>query len=166
MKAESIQSVSSPEDWAVMEQLLREYAAHDLDQAHLSTIWKDLEHLPARYGPPQGGALLLQRQGQTVACGAFARTRESELCEIKRIYVRPVFRAQGLATRILQALFQAASQAGYTHAALSTWRHNTQGLALYTRQGFAPVAPFKDHPNPDLLFLGRPLPQPNNRTPT
>jgi len=166
MKADTIQSVTRSEHWAAFSQLLQEYAANDLDQAHLSTIWKDLDDLPARYGSPHGGALLLQRQGQALACGAFAPTRESDLCEIKRIYVRPAFRTQGLATHILQALFQAAAQAGYTHAALSTWRHNTRSLALYTRQGFAPVAPFKDHPNPDLLFLGRPLPHPNNRTPT
>ena len=166
MKADTIQSVTRPEHWAAFSQLLQEYAANDLDQAHLSTIWKDLEDLPARYGPQHGGALLLQRDDQALACGAFTSTRVSDLCEIKRIYVRPAFRTQGLANRIFQALLEAALQAGYTHAALSTWRHNIQGLALYTRQGFAPVAPFKDHPNPDLLFLGRPLPQPNNRTPT
>jgi GNAT superfamily N-acetyltransferase len=129
MKADTIQSVTRPEHWAAFSQLLQEYAANDLDQAHLSTIWKDLEDLPARYGPPHGGALLLQRDDQALACGAFASTRISDLCEIKRIYVRPAFRTQGLAQRIFQALLEAALQAGYTHAALSTWRHNIQGFA-------------------------------------
>ncbi len=65
---------------------------------------------------------------------------------------------QGLASQLMAALLQHARQAGYTHAALSTWRSNLQGQALYARLGFKPVPPFKEHPNPDLLFLGLALP--------
>jgi ribosomal protein S18 acetylase RimI-like enzyme len=155
--------VQSPAQWAQLAQLLQAYAAKDLDQAHLSTIWQDLQDLPARYGGPQGGAVLMTNETGAIACGAFTHTRSTGTCEIKRIYVRPAHRHQGHAKNIIRELLQAATQAGYTHAALSTWRNNTAGLTLYTSLGFVPVAPFKDHPNPDLLFLGLALTSPSSR---
>jgi hypothetical protein len=54
--------VQSPAQWAQLAQLLQAYAAKDLDQAHLSTIWQDLQDLPARYGGPQGGAVLMTNE--------------------------------------------------------------------------------------------------------
>jgi ribosomal protein S18 acetylase RimI-like enzyme len=160
MKALPIHPVQTAADWNDLAALLRTYAAHDLDQPHLSTIWKDLTDLPARYSPPQGLALLMRASPATaaVACGAFAPTQRSGTCEIKRIYVSPAERGRGLASQLIAALLQHARQAGYTHAALSTWRSNLPGQALYARLGFKPVPPFKEHPNPDLLFLGLALP--------
>jgi ribosomal protein S18 acetylase RimI-like enzyme len=155
--------VQSPAQWAQLAQLLQAYAAKDLDQAHLSTIWQDLQDLPARYGGPQGGAVLMTNETGAIACGAFTHTRLTGTCEIKRIYVLPAHRHQGHAKNIIRELLQAATQAGYTHVALSTWRNNTAGLTLYTSLGFIPVAPFKDHPNPDLLFLGLALTSPSSR---
>ena len=157
-----IQTVSSGSDWAELDALLRVYAAQDLDHPQLSTIWNDLDNLPARYDQPEGLALLIREapQEKAIACGAFAQTRVPGLCEIKRIYVTPAHRHRGHATRMIQALLEQAAQAGYTQAALSTWRSNTPSLALYAQLGFAPVPSFKEHPNPDLLYLGLALPRP------
>ena len=157
-----LQAVTQAADWLQFAQLLRDYAAHDLDQPHLSTIWQDLANLPARYAPPQGGAWLVRNAAtqEPVGCGAWAATRLPGTCEIKRLYVRPAQRGQGHGKRIIRQLLGHAAQAGYTHAALSTWRSNEKGLALYADLGFAPVPPFKEHPNPDLLFLGLALPSP------
>ena len=75
---------------------------------------------------------------------------------MKALQIHPVETAADWAE--LARLLQRARQAGYTHAGLSTWRSNLQGQALYARLGFQPVPPFKEHPNPDLLFLGLALP--------
>ena len=157
-----IDTVKSQADWAALGALLRVYADHDLDHPHLSTIWNDLDDLPARYGRPEGLALLIRSNplAPAIACGAFARTQVPGLCEIKRIYVTPAQRHRGHAKRMIQALLGHAAQAGYTQAALSTWRSNTPSLALYAQLGFAPVPSFKKHPNPDLLYLGLALPRP------
>ena len=39
------QLVTTTQDWQQFESLLRTYATTDLDQPHLSSIWKDLEDL-------------------------------------------------------------------------------------------------------------------------
>jgi GNAT superfamily N-acetyltransferase len=145
--------------WQAFEALLRRYAATDLDQPQHSSIGADLARLPARYGAAAGGGVVLAWAGDApVGCGAFAATRAPGLCEIKRLYLLPDWRGRGLGRPLVQAVLQAAHAAGYARAALSTWPGNAAGLALYGALGFAPVPPFKNHPNPALLYLGRALP--------
>ena len=52
-----------------------------------------------------------------------------------------------------------ANESGYHTAAISTWPHNVQALALYRKPGFAPIAPFKEHTHAQLVFLGMALNQ-------
>ena len=162
MNSLTIQIVQTESEWAELANLLHQYAANDLDQPHLSSIWKDLQNLPSRYAAPKGLALIIKEcpESQAIACGAFASTGNLGTCEIKRIYVQTPYRGQGIAEMLIRKLMLQAQQAGYTHAALSTWPTNHKGQALYSRLGFTPVAPFKEHPNPNLLFLGIELPRP------
>jgi putative acetyltransferase len=153
-----IQSIQSTADWSTFELLLRTYAQHDLDQPHLSSIWKDLEDLPARYGPPKGAAVLLCLDDQTpIGCGAIAATSLQNACEIKRLYIQPAHRGRGGSKILIQALMEKALLDGYHQAVLSTWQSNTSGLALYKSMGFHSVPSFKSHPNSELIYLGRSL---------
>ena len=152
-----LRSVTSEQDYALFEQLLREYAAKDLADAGNSSIWKDLETLPERYGPPLGAALLAYAGDELVGCGALTNTQQPGVAEVKRIYVREAFRRQGLARTLTQQLMTQAQTLGYHTAAISTWPENTQALALYQQLGFQPIAPFKVHIHAQLVFLGVPL---------
>lgn len=152
-----LRALAGAADWAAFEALLRRYAATDLDQPATSSIWNDLADLPARYGAPTGGVVLAWSGAEAVGCGAFAATRETSLCEVKRFYLLPAWRGRGLGRALVNAVLQQARAAGYARAGLSTWNHNESGLALYRALGFATVPPFKTHPNPDLVYLGRTL---------
>jgi ribosomal protein S18 acetylase RimI-like enzyme len=150
----TLQPVVSPQDYEVFKNLLLEYASNDLADAANSSIWKDLEDLPERYGPPQGAAWLAFAGDKLAGCGALAATNQPGVAEIKRIYVRSPFRRQGLARALtLQLLAQAHARAYHT-AAISTWPENAQALNLYREMGFAPIAPFKTHTHAQLVFLG------------
>lgn len=140
-------------DHALFEQLLREYAARDLADAHTSSIWADLKDLPGRYAAPGGGIVLARWDHQLAGCGAFAPTRIDGVTEIKRLYVRTPFRHHGIARALSTRLLSSATHAGYRQAAISTWNDNHPALALYQQLGFVPTAPFKDHPNPRLVYL-------------
>ena len=150
-------AVSGAPDYEVFKALLLEYAARDLDDAKNSSIWQDLAQLQRRYGAPSGAALLAHRGGALAGCGAFAATAHPGVAEIKRVYVRSDFRRQGLARALTQALAAQAKESGYHTAAISTWPHNAQALALYQQLGFVPIAPFKEHTHAQLVFLGLPL---------
>ncbi|WP_251140378.1 N-acetyltransferase [Rhodoferax sp. U11-2br] len=162
----TLRSVTTAEDYALFGQLLKEYADKDLADAANSSIWKDLEALPERYGPPHGAALLAYAGDTLAGCGALTSTQHTGVAEVKRIYVREAFRRQGLARTLTQQLMAQAQDLGYHTAAISTWPENTQALALYQQLGFEPIAPFKVHPYAQLVFLGVPLSPATPKLPT
>ncbi len=147
-------AVDTEDGWSQFKALLLEYAERDHANAGQSSIWADMAGLPGRYAGPAGGAVLARWQGQLAACGAFAPTGVAGLAEIKRLYVRESARGQGIARELTRALVQQCAGAGYHRAGISTWSHNERALALYQQMGFAPIAPFKDHPIPHLVYLG------------
>ena len=150
----ALTAVRGKSDYDVFKALLLEYAARDLDDAKNSTIWQDLTQLPQRYGAPLGGALLAHFGGELAGCGAFAATAQPGIAEIKRVYVRGGYRRHGLARALTLSLAARARECGYHTAAISTWPHNKEALALYQQLGFAPITPFKEHTHAQLVFLG------------
>lgn len=149
-----ITTVQNQEDWSRFKTLLLEYAQRDHANAGQSSIWADMAGLPGRYASPAGGAVLAYWHGDLAACGAFAPTEVAGLAEVKRLYVRENARGQGIARELTRALVLQCAGAGYERTGISTWDHNERALALYQQAGFQPVAPFKDHPIPNLVYLG------------
>jgi putative acetyltransferase len=150
----TLHAVSDAAGYERFKTLLLEYAARDLDDPRNSSIWQDLTDLQRRYGAPAGLALLACAGDVLAGCGALAATADGGVAEIKRVYVRDSFRRQGLARALTLALAARAAESGYHTAAISTWPHNVQALALYRQLGFAPIAPFKRHAHAELVFLG------------
>lgn len=90
------------------------------------------------FSPPLGDFLLLQRDGETIAGGAFM-SHDDETAELKRIWTHPGLRRQGLARRIVLALEESAGQQGYTRAYLSTGFRQPEAVALYVSLGYRPL---------------------------
>jgi GNAT superfamily N-acetyltransferase len=143
--------------WVKLAELLHEYADQDLAQPELSTIWQDLEDLPKRYGPPIGGAVLLQVDHVLAGCVGFTATQLDGCCELKRLFVRKPVRGRGYARVLLQEAMHKAKEAGYVRGALSTWPDNPKALELYRSMGFTPTEAFKEDRGQHLVFLGRDL---------
>lgn len=90
------------------------------------------------FSPPLGGFLLLQRDGETIAGGAFM-SHDNETVELKRIWTASHLRRQGLARRIVFALEEAAGELGYTRSYLSTGFRQPEATALYISLGYRPL---------------------------
>lgn len=156
--------ITTPADFEVFKGLLLEYAHSDLADPKHSTIWNDIEQLPGRYGALGGGVLLAHAGDELTGCGAFVASTTPGLAEIKRVFVRPGFRRQGLARTITLGLIKQACQAHYQTAGICTWAHNSEALALYGALGFTPIPSFREPEKAHLLFLGLPLGEPTSNT--
>ena len=149
--------VEQPAHWDAFVGLMREYASGDLNNPGMSSIHGDIRHPQERYSGLQGQAWLIQTPEHLVGCGAFTSTREAGLAELKRLYVRPAFRGLSASRPHTLHLIEQARAAGYSRMGLSTWRSNTLALGLYERMGFTTMPAFKNHPDPDLVYLGMTL---------
>jgi GNAT superfamily N-acetyltransferase len=76
--------------------------------------------------------------GRPVACGAL-QPLGGGVGEIKRMYVRPAYRGQGLSRLILAALEELAMQRGYHTLRLETGRYLAPALGLYQSAGYHPI---------------------------
>eukprot|EP01032_Pedospumella_encystans_P038602 gene38602-43745_t len=78
-------------------------------------------------------AVARNADGAAVGCGALVVT--PQFAEVKRMYVRPEARGQGLAKRMLSLLEQEAAQRGSTQYTLETGPSQPEAIALYERLG-------------------------------
>jgi len=106
---------------------------------------------PAEMSPPGGTFLVGYRDGQAVCAGGIKRLPDGA-CEIKRMYVVPEARGQGIAKALLSALEDAARELGYDIARLDTGPRQPHARAMYEAAGYVPIANFNG--NPVATFFG------------
>lgn len=125
----------SPEDGdlqPIIDGLFGEYSARYGDY-----FSKDAEvELTEWYLPPQGVFIVLERDGEIVAMGAY-KPFDEHTAEIKRIWTDKSLRQQGLAARIVQELERRAVLAGYSQIYLTTGFRQPEAVKLYLSQGYA-----------------------------
>jgi len=80
--------------------------------------------------------IIAWRGDEAVGCGALRPMDEADTVEVKRMYVRPEARGQGVSRRILAALEDLAREFGYSKARLETGTRNPEALSLYESSGY------------------------------
>jgi putative acetyltransferase len=81
-----------------------------------------------------------------VACGA-VRPLENQTCEVKRMYVVPDCRNQGLAGALLAELERRAQAMGYIALRLETGTHQPDAIRVYERAGYRMIPKFGHYVN-------------------
>jgi putative acetyltransferase len=95
---------------------------------------------------PRSGFVVAHLDGQPVGCGAL-RFLDEDTGEIKRMYVAPAARGQGVGRAILVEIERLAGQFGYRALRLETGVHQPEAIALYTKLGFRPIPCFGKYVN-------------------
>jgi GNAT superfamily N-acetyltransferase len=106
---------------------------------------------PSDLGPPGGIFLVGWRNGAALCCGGVKRLPDGA-CEIKRMYVAPSARRQGLAKALLAELEDAARKLGYSIARLDTGPKQPHAQAMYEAAGYRRIGNF--NANPVASFWG------------
>jgi ribosomal protein S18 acetylase RimI-like enzyme len=73
--------------------------------------------------------------------------------EVKRLYLRPQFRGQGLGRRLLEAVVERAMAVPYDCLYADTLPIMMEALSLYERAGFERVEAYSTTPTPGAIFL-------------
>jgi putative acetyltransferase len=105
---------------------------------------------------------VLRADGAAAACGGVlfveARGDEPAYGEIKRMYVRPVFRGFGYGKAILERLADHARTHGVALLRLETGIHQVEAIGLYEAAGFRSIGPFGSYADDPLSrFYEKPL---------
>ncbi len=128
-----------PAAQALLDGLVAEYDGRYGTVNRPGGAWAEILRYPAEaYRPPLGDFLLVVRDGETIAGGAFM-SHDDETVELKRIWTRPDLRRQGLAKRVVRALEDEAVRLGYARAYLTTGFRQPEATALYISLGYRPL---------------------------
>ncbi len=118
----------------------------------------DPVHAPAQEFDGEGGQMLLAAiAGEPVGCVGLRRISD-RAAELKRMYVRPPARKQGVGRALLSACEEAARRLGYAELWLETGTMQPEAIALYVSAGYTPVPAFGQYAGESLsVHLGRVL---------
>jgi putative acetyltransferase len=83
-----------------------------------------------------------------VGCGAFKKYTD-QVAEIKRMFVRPEYRGQGIAAKVLVELEDWAVELGYSETILETGKKQPEAIRLYQKSGYLVVPNFGQYQGVD-----------------
>src|SRR5947208_592701 len=108
----AFQRAESPEQIAQARELFLEYANSLGFSLCFQSFDRELAALPGDYAPPEGRLLLATSNNDPAGCVALHKL-ESDICEMKRLYVRPSYRGKGLGRELAEKIIAEARQLGY-----------------------------------------------------
>ena len=142
---------SAPEIAAACE-IIREYAGSLGVDLCFQNLERELAGLPGEYAPPRGRFLLACVDEKVAGCVA-VRPCSAEICEMKRLYVRPPYRGLGLGRQLATTAVAEARAIGYREMRLDSLPFMEDAVRLYVQMGFRPCAPYYDTPIAGTRFL-------------
>jgi GNAT superfamily N-acetyltransferase len=130
-----ITHATTPVELETVRMLFREYEAQIGGGSQSADFDAELAGLPGPYAAPAGRLLIAIDGSGPVGCGGIAPHGQTG-CELKRLYVRPSARGQGVARRLATTAIETARAIGYRQMLIETLPSMVQAHALYRSLGF------------------------------
>ncbi|MDE1184716.1 GNAT family N-acetyltransferase [Paraburkholderia sp.] len=160
-----IREARFPDDLDAVQTIFREYAASLGIDLGFQDFDAELAALPGKYASPDGTVLLATRDGELLGCVAM-RPLDPDVCEMKRLYIRPAARGLALGRQLAVRICEAAERAGYSRIRLDTLPSMTAALQLYASLDFKPIPAYVFNPVEGTKYLERALDGPRRPAPS
>jgi ribosomal protein S18 acetylase RimI-like enzyme len=149
----NIQPAESPEQIAQARELFLEYANSLGFSLCFQSFDQELASLPGDYSPPEGRLILAISNREPAGCVALHKI-EPDICEMKRLYVRPKYRGNGIGRQLAEKIIADARQLGYKQLRLDTVEPMMKAaVAMYRQLGFSEIPPYRQNPIDGALYM-------------
>ncbi|MGA8665118.1 MAG: GNAT family N-acetyltransferase [Thermoplasmata archaeon] len=145
-----------PEDVAAVRELFLEYAKDLPVDLAFEGFPEEVATLPGAYGAPGGVLLIARDDAGPVGCVGVRPYGPGE-AEMKRLYVRPRARGEGIGRRLVEEALRRSAAAGYRALRLDTLPTMTAATVLYHSLGFVEVPEPRPNPVPGTRYFRRRL---------
>lgn len=149
----SIEEATSAESIGEARRLFTEYQAALGVDLEFQDFDNELATLPGLYASPNGRLLLVRVDDAVAGCVAL-RPLPGDACEMKRLFVRPGFRAAGIGRVLAERVIAEARAIGYRRIYLDTLPSMGRAQQLYEVLGFRDIEPYRYNPMAGARYLG------------
>lgn len=136
--------------------LFQEYANSLNISLAFQNFDEELNIINSMYGSPTGCLLLVYDNELPIACAAYRKIGEN-ICELKRMYIKPDYRRKGVGQEIMNILCSRAKLNGYTLMRLDTLDTMTPAIKLYSNNGFYEIEAYYHNPNNGVVYMEKRL---------
>jgi ribosomal protein S18 acetylase RimI-like enzyme len=133
-------------------ELIREYAQSLEFDLSFQDFDQEMENFPGQYASSRGSLFIALAANQTIGCVAL-RDFGQGICEMKRLYVKPLFRGQKVGKLLAEVVIKAARDMGYDYMRLDTIPSMKQANMLYNALEFKQIAPYRFNPIEGATFF-------------
>jgi len=116
----------------------------------------ELKTINKQYNKP-GGALLIAYNGEDAIGCAGLRMINSEVAELKRMFVLTEYNGQGIGKKMLGIIIDIARELKYKKIKLDTLPGMIQAQRLYRSFGFVDIASYRFNPVEGTVFMEKEL---------
>lgn len=113
---------------------------------------EELRHLEDKYGLPDGRLYLFYYDEKLAGCIGL-RKLDKQSCEMKRLYIRPLFRGKHLGDLMVQQIISDAKACGYSYMLLDTLPFLQSAVHLYKKYGFYEIPSYNDSPMETSIYM-------------
>jgi len=113
---------------------------------------KEFQVFETMYGKPKGCFIYATING-AIAGGVAIRKLDSEICEMKRLFVYNSFQGNGLGKVLCGEIILIARELGYSKMRLDTVLKLKSAIRLYEKIGFYEIGPYCLNPDPTVKYM-------------
>jgi len=136
--------------------LFQEYANSLNISLAFQNFDEELNIINSMYGSPTGCLLLVYDNELPIACAAYRKIGE-DVCELKRMYIKPDYRRNGVGQEIMNILCMRAKLNGYKLMRLDTLDTMIPAIKLYSNKGFYTIDAYYHNPNEGVVYMEKSL---------
>ncbi|MGG0178385.1 GNAT family N-acetyltransferase [Gottfriedia acidiceleris] len=148
----SIVKAYTVDDFKQVRNLFIEYAESLDINLEFQNFEEELKNIPGKYESPEGCILVAMHEGQPAGCVAL-RKIDKDICEMKRLYVKPNLNGKGTGRALASSIIKEAKQLDYHFMRLDTLSKMKPAISLYESLGFYRIEPYRFNPIEGALYL-------------
>lgn len=144
---------STPEELNEIKLLFLEYARWLSFSLCFQDFDDELADLPGKYAPPDGRLYLVKSGNKYAGCIGLRKIAD-DICEMKRLYVRPEFRGESIGKKLAEIVIKDGKQIGYKKMRLDTIGEKMREAGkLYESLGFYEIEPYYENPEEGVVYM-------------
>ncbi|WP_158624842.1 GNAT family N-acetyltransferase [Gynurincola endophyticus] len=153
-----IQILSSESaDLEAVKQLFHLYALELNENICFQNFDEELSDPLKKYGGENGLLLTGKWNNELAGCVAYTRLNIPGTCEMKRLFVLPAFRGEGVGKELAEAIIEHARKDGFKSMVLDTLEKLGSAVKLYEKLGFKERTAYYNNPLNGVIYMEKPL---------